>query len=65
MNKEKKVTLVLSTIKLLYQQTKKAQSERSDRAPEMVLVMITAALSNALWILGPISSPNLLLSYVS
>jgi hypothetical protein len=34
MNKEKKVTLVLSTIKLLYQQTKKAQSKRSNRVPE-------------------------------
>jgi hypothetical protein len=32
--KEKKVTLVPSTVKLLYQQTKKAQSERSNREPE-------------------------------
>jgi hypothetical protein len=32
--KEKKATLVLSTVKLLYRQTKKAQSDRSSRVPE-------------------------------
>jgi hypothetical protein len=32
--KEKKATLVPRTVKLLYQQTKKAQSEKSNRVPE-------------------------------
>jgi hypothetical protein len=32
--KEKKATLVPSTVKLLYQQTKKAQSERFNKVPE-------------------------------
>ena len=34
LDKEKKATLVLRAVKLLYQQTKKAQSERSNRVPE-------------------------------
>jgi DNA replication protein DnaD len=32
--KEKYATLVPSTVKLLYRQTKKAQSEKSNRVPE-------------------------------